>query len=50
LRIVFPSREAAVMNVLALADVVQIVSPAELPAAIVEQARHALARFDVRGD
>jgi len=48
LRIAFPSRETAVMQVLVLADVVQIVAPDELPAAIVERARHALARFELR--
>ncbi|MGD0473113.1 MAG: WYL domain-containing protein [Candidatus Velthaea sp.] len=50
LRVAFPSRELAIATVLVYADALQIVSPDDLPSAIVERARVALATFDRPAD
>lgn len=45
LRIVFPTRDVAIVQLLVLCDSVEIISPPELPAAIVERARSAIRTY-----
>ena len=45
-RMAFPSREFAVMQVLAFGDSIEVIEPSDLPLAIAESARVALARYD----
>ena len=45
LRIAFPTRDVAIVQILVPADTVEIISPVELPSAIVERARYAIRAY-----
>jgi len=47
LRIAFPTRDRAIVQLLLLADSVDIISPGELPSAIVERAEHAIRAYSL---
>jgi predicted DNA-binding transcriptional regulator YafY len=47
-RVTFPGKEVALFQVLAWSDVATLVEPAALRDAIVQRARHALSRYDLR--
>lgn len=47
LRIAFPTRDLAIVQLLLLADSVDIISPGELPSAIVERAEHAIRAYSL---
>lgn len=46
LRIAFATRNVAIVQLLVLADWVEIISPPELPSEIVERARRAIRAYD----